>query len=211
MNHFILDYETMGQNVFSLPFVDCSVLVFDWDRFTSNPYTFEELIESAKKYKVSVEDQVNNYGAKVERGTVKFWSEQEKEVRIKISPKPDDLTVKQFYEQLIDYLDDFNDIEYWWSRSNTFDPLILQRYAQLIGKKTDEQISKKLNYWTIRDTRTYIDAKSGFNRKMNSFCPISDEAKWNKIFKKHDSTHDIAADVLRLQTLTRLDNDMEIA
>ena len=45
---------------------------------------------------------------------------------------------------------------------------------------------------------------------MNSFCPISDESKWNKIFQQHDSTHDIAADVLRLQTLTRLDNDMEI-
>lgn len=201
----------MGQNVFSLPFVDCSILIFDWDRFTTdNPYTFEELLELSNKYKVSVEDQIKNYGAKIERSTVEFWSKQEKSVKSKVAPKDDDLSVKEFYDNIIEYFNSAGNIEYWWSRSNTFDPLILQRYAQLLGEDYDKSISAKLKFWTVRDTRTFIDSKTNFNRKMNSFCPIKDEDKWYRIFQQHDSAHDIAADVLRLQTLTRLDNDMEI-
>lgn len=209
--HIIIDYETMGQNVFTLPFVDCSILAFDWERFTSeNPYSFHELVSASEKYKVSVKDQIENYGAKVEKSTVQFWSEQDKSVRSKVAPKSDDLTVVEFYDKIINYLNRSGKIDYWWSRSNTFDPLILQRYAQLIGKDTDQAIKDRLKYWAIRDTRSFIDAKTNFNRKMTSFCPISDEDEWKKIFEKHNSAHDISADVLRLQTLTRIENDQEI-
>jgi hypothetical protein len=57
--HFILDYETMGQDVFKVPVINCSYFIFDWDRFTSDePYTFNELIKSIKFDKMQVEPQV---------------------------------------------------------------------------------------------------------------------------------------------------------
>jgi hypothetical protein len=63
-------------------------------------------------------------------------------------------------------------------------------------------------FWPVRDTRTWIDAKLNFP-KQNGFVPLSDEEYWNKTFVKHDSRYDIAADILRLQTIARLENDME--
>ena len=65
-----------------------------------------------------------------------------------------------------------------------------------------------LKYWSVRDTRTFIDAKFDFP-KLNAFVPVSDTAKWEYNFKAHDSKHDVAADILRLQAITRAENDLE--
>jgi len=61
----------------------------------------------------------------------------------------------------------------------------------------------------VRDTSTWIDAKLDWP-KANSFVPIHDEKYWDKTFKKHDSIQDIAADILRLQAIERMENDMEM-
>ena len=60
----------------------------------------------------------------------------------------------------------------------------------------------------VRDMRTYIDAKFNFDT-ANGFCPIADQQKWDRAFKKHDSSWDVLADVLRLQAIARAENDME--
>ena len=106
----------------------------------------------------------------------------------------------------INYLKAAGKINYWWSRSNTFDPIILQRWAKAAGRHAE--IEELLKFWSVRDTRTWIDAKLDFPKK-NGFCPVTDEEYWNKTFVQHDSRFDIAADILRLQTIARLENDME--
>jgi hypothetical protein len=35
-----------------------------------------------------------------------------------------------------------------------------------------------------------------------------DEERWERIFEKHNSSHDIIADILRMQMMIRLDNDL---
>jgi len=40
--------------------------------------------------------------------------------------------------------------------------------------------------------------------------PVSDVDYWNSAFVAHDSTHDVAADVLRLQAIHRAENDLEM-
>jgi hypothetical protein len=70
----------------------------------------------------------------------------------------------------------------------------------VIGKK--QQVLEYLPHWSLRDTRTWIDAKLDFPRK-NGFCPIEDEKIWEQTFKAHDSAWDILADVLRLQAIDR--------
>ena len=56
--------------------------------------------------------------------------------------------------------------------------------------------------------RTYIDAKFNFETQ-NGFCPVSDTSTWDRNFKKHDSSWDVLADVLRLQAIVRAENDLE--
>lgn len=205
--HFIYDFETLGQDVFEIPMLDCSYVAFDWDRFTSdNPYTLEELVSLARKDKLEMAHQVREFGAKYVQRDLDWWLSQDEAAKKVLKPSAADVRVEVFIGNFIDYLKSVGKINYWWSRSNTFDPIILQRWAKIVGRK--DEIEELLKFWSVRDTRTFIDAKLNFPKK-NGFAPLADEDYWNKTFVKHDSRFDIAADILRLQTITRLENDME--
>jgi hypothetical protein len=207
MTHLIIDFETMGKDAGKCAVIDCSVMVFDFDRFLTNPYTIAS-ISQTKRFKLSVTDQVKNYGFDIDKSTLQFWEEQSPEVRANIAPKKSDLTVKEFVKQFHEFLIESPKVDYWWSRSNTFDPIILSRLFAAEGKLL--HLDEYLKYWRVRDTRTFIDAKLNFP-KENSFSPLVDSDKWNKVFKKHDSSWDILADVLRLQQIYRAENDLELS
>ena len=205
--HFIYDFETLGQDVFEIPMLDCSYVVFDWDRFTSdNPYTLEELVDLARKDKLEMAHQVREHGAKYTQRDLDWWLSQSDDAKKVLKPSSVDIRVEDFINNFIDYLKSAGKINYWWTRSNTFDPIILQRWAKIVGRRAE--VEELLKFWTVRDTRTWIDAKLNFP-KQNGFIPLADEEYWNKTFVKHDSRYDIAADILRLQTIARLENDME--
>jgi hypothetical protein len=75
-----------------------------------------------------------------------------------------------------------------------------------VGKQ--ELMNEYLKWWRIRDIRTYIDAKFDFSTR-SGFVPVADSGYWKQAFIAHDSTHDVAADILRLQTIHRAENDLE--
>lgn len=211
MNHFIIDFETIGQNSREVPAIDCSYTVFDWERFTSdNPYSFKELVLNMEYAKFDIKDQMVNHGCKYSERDLQWWLDQPAELRTNMKPNPElDLKSDQFVDKLIDYLQQKGNISYWWSRSNSFDPVILERIAQNAGRL--EKLGAYLKWWSVRDTRTYIDAKFNFDvpGKKNGFIPVSNIEKWEYNFKAHDSKHDVAADVLRLQTIVRAEADLE--
>ena len=205
MKELILDFETMGIDPKTCACIDLSVFVFDREQFTTNPYTIHSIGE-VRRFKLSVKDQVQNHSMAVEQGVLDFWAEQSKEVRTRIKPTVNDLTLPEFVSNFHNFLIE-NPVGYWWTRGNAFDPVILERLFSLVGKK--EHLNEYLKYWKVRDTRTYIDTKFNFENEKNSFCPIQDEALWESTFKKHDSSWDILADVLRMQAITRAENEME--
>lgn len=205
--HLVIDFETMGKDAQKCAVIDCSVMIFDMDRMlSSNPYGLDS-IGLTRKFKLSVTDQVKNYGWEVDRSTLAFWEEQDADVRSNISPRKSDLTVKEFVKQFHEFLVESPKIDYWWSRSNTFDPIILSRIFDAEGKIL--HLEEYLKYWRVRDTRTYIDAKLNFP-KINGFPPLTNEEKWDIVFKKHDSSWDVLADVLRFQQIHRAENDLDI-
>lgn len=127
-NDLIIDFETMGQDESNCAVVDCAALFFEWKRFTSDkPYSFEELLGSAKRFKLNVKHQVVEYNYVVEPETVQFWQTTDPETKARIVPQKDDLTVEQFTTQFIDMLASSRKVDYWWSRSNNFDPPIIWR------------------------------------------------------------------------------------
>lgn len=69
-------------------------------------------------------------------------------------------------------------------------------------------LNQYLRFYKVRDVRTYIDAKFNFTTK-SGFVPLADEKYWGETFVAHDSSHDVAADVLRLQAIFRAENDLE--
>lgn len=203
---FILDFETIGQGARVAPGIECSYTTFVWDRFLDEPYSFQELLSIIQKSKLDLKDQIKNYDFSYKEEDLNWWMEQPPEVRRLLKPKPDDLKLTQFVETLLGYLRRSEKIEYWWSRSNTFDPIILDHMSQAVGKYAF--VNEYLPYWRVRDTRTFIDAKFNFTTK-NGFVPVANVDQWEKVFNAHDSRHDIAADILRLQAIHRAESDME--
>lgn len=204
--HMILDFETLGQDVLSCPIIDCSYVAFEYERFLDQPYTIAELLKMIQKTKLSIEDQVKRNKMVVEKSSLDWWQEQGKEARSKLKPSPNDVTLEDFMEDILSYAEGYK-IKYWWSRSNTFDPIILGQRAAILGMK--KRMDTCLPYWGVRDTRSYIDAKFDF-KSSTSFTPIEDHDLWNRTFVKHDSAHDIMADILRLQAIVRSENGLAL-
>tara|TARA_A200000159_G_C7209059_1_gene291271 strand:- start:33 stop:668 length:636 start_codon:yes stop_codon:yes gene_type:complete len=203
---FIFDLETIGADVFVCPVVDMAYSTFDWDRFISDPYSFEELADTIKTAKLDIKDQMQNYNCSFRKADVEWWESLPKEARDKIKPSPDDLTVTEFCDTILAYLKDSGKIDYWWSRGNTFDPIILSRH--MISTGNVDPLNNALKFWKVRDVRTHIDAKFNYTTR-SGFVPVADESYWNKAFIAHDSTHDVAADIMRLQAIHRAENDLE--
>lgn len=205
--HLILDFETMGNDVFKIPAMDCSFVAFDWDRFASdNPYSLIELVDLAINFKFKVKEQCEVHGASFTKRDVDWWLAQGPEAKKILNPSSKDVSTSVFIDAFVDYIKNKN-IGYWWSRSNTFDPIILQKLATWNSKF--DQICEHMSQFLVRDTRTFIDAKLNFP-EINGFVPVADTAYWDRTFVKHDSRFDIAADILRLQAITRAENDLEM-
>jgi hypothetical protein len=206
MKNLILDFETLGINVHDCAVIDCSFFIFDTDKMLSDiPYTTKTITEITK-CKLNVKEQVDKYGWKVYDSTIQFWQEQTKEVQKQIAPRSDDLSIDLFATRLLECIQT-NSPTYWWTRSSTFDPWILWRTMESLGKK--DEINKRIPHFKHRDTRTFIDAKLDFP-KENGFIPIEDHEFWNKVFQKHNSSWDVLADVLRIQAIIRAENDLEM-
>lgn len=198
--HFIIDFESLSNNAFNCAIVNCAYMVFDWDFFISDPYSFEYLCENVQFRKAHVESQVENHGYKINKSTLEWWKEQGPAAYSQIKPSDSDVSIETICSDILEYLKPYN-IKYWWSRSNTFDPIILERIMRDTGNH--DEFSKALKFWKVRDTRTWIDAKTDWKLK-NSFKPmIGAEDEWDLMFKLHNPIHDVSADILRLQTLIR--------
>lgn len=206
LKHCFIDCETFGQPTHDCAVIDFSFFVADTSVFVSDkPYTVKD-VQNVKKFKLSVKDQVDNYGWVVYKDTLEFWQSLPAAARKNISPKKDDLTVTEFVNSVIEYMNEQGVADYWWSRSNTFDPVILDR---LFGsQKKHQEFRNKFPHWKVRDIRTYIDAKLDFPKK-NGFVPLKNENQWSDVFVEHDSAWDVIADVLRMQAIIRAENDME--
>lgn len=205
MQMLFLDFETLGRNVYNSAIIDCSAVIVDTDRMLTDPYNLDSL-SLIKRFKLSVKNQVDKYDWVVYKDTVQFWETVSDAAKKHITPKKSDLTVEEFTAQFVAFLDASPKVDYWWTRSNTFDPVLLWRiFDSVNGYYT---LNERLPYWRIRDMRTYIDAKLDFPKK-NGFVPIKDEALWTKSFVEHDSSWDVLADVLRMQAIIRAENDLE--
>jgi hypothetical protein len=207
MRIIFIDFETMGDDVLEpCAAVDMSIIVGDTEKMLSdNPYSCKDVV-LAKKFKLSIADQVTNYGFVVQDSAVKFWQEVSPEARKHIKPSAEDLTVEQFIFELITHLNSIGKFDYWFSRGNTFDPIILQRLFKVVGKTYTFKEYFRFN--RVQDMRSHINAKMDYPA-MTNLTPIQDEVFWKSVFVEHDSAWDVLADLLRYQTILRLENDLE--
>lgn len=207
MKNVIIDFQTFGFDATTCPAIGCSVFMFDWKRFGDKPYSFQEIVDGSKNFKLSVQEQVEKYGYVVEQDSIEWWGGRLPSIRKAIKPSSNDLGVDDFIVNLIEHMQKSPKFVYWWTRNNTFDPVVLYGLSRRVGKNSD--IQDIFKPWRVRDMGTYIDAKFDFSSDTN-FIPVEDSEYWNETYVQYNCSHDIAADVLRLQSIFRAEHDLDM-
>ena len=193
MKCFIYDYETLGTTVENAAMISIGYQHFDTKKFLEGDgYDYHKLVESAGFMKFDIKDQVTRLGRKVEAKTVKWWGEQSQEARDSIAPKSDDVPLENLYEEFKTQA--MTKPDWVFTRGNTFDPMFTYFSFKAMGKEDP------FYFWTIRDVRSYIDGLLVGNEHIgNSFVVPG----LKEVFVAHDPRHDVAMDIMRMQSLHR--------
>lgn len=193
MKAVIYDYETLSNVPAEAPVTSMAITRFDSARFVSQPYTLEEIVATASYHKFDVAEQVQKFGRKINKSTLDWWMEQDKEVRdAQIAPKPTDISITELRTI---FLQHYQKGDLVFTRGNTFDPIITDFMLKAMGQDPN------LHYYgDLRDTRSYIDGMSYGSDLSNGFTPPELE---DKTIDKHDPRVDIALDILRIQALAQ--------
>ena len=189
----IYDFETLSQDQRNGVVSSFALLNFSESRYIDNPYTYEELVDACKYIKFDVEEQITVYRRRIDKATVDWWHEQGPEARKQIKPSDEDVSISKLYDFLVGNID-LKNHKKAYTRGNTFDPVFLQSVLASCGK------IDPMHWRTIRDTRSMIEGMAYGIAIDNGF-----EIKELKDkFVKHNPCHDIAMDVMRMQTLAQV-------
>lgn len=191
----IFDFETLSTDRVKGVVVNMALLTFSEGRYTSNiPYTYNELVDNCKLIKFDIDDQVKNYSRVISKDTLEWWGKQSKEAKKQLNPSPDDKSISELFHFWVVNIT-LHNLKKVYSRGNTFDPIILDYILEQTG--TDP--SSAMKHWQIRDTRSTIEGMAWGHNISNSFIPDG----LDEHFIAHDPRHDIAMDVMRMQTLAQ--------
>lgn len=193
-NAIIYDYETLSSDPQTGVVLSLAALAFDETRYASaNPYTYEELLDSAQYIKFNVEEQVRVYGRKIQQETVDWWAKQDKAAQHCLAPSADDRSISELSAFLRSLATDPKSIKRVYTRGNTFDPIFTESLLKVLRQ------SDPYHWGTLRDTRSMIEGLSWGSDLYNGFMVDGLKDK----FVKHDPIHDIAMDVMRMQVLVQ--------
>jgi hypothetical protein len=190
MNNVIYDFETLSQNTFKGVVVSFAILEYDESRFTSNPYSFSELVSLCKIIKFDIVEQRNKYNRVIDKSTLDWWKNQNDEAQRQLLPSKDDVSISELYNFIVSNYNNKN-IKTVWTRGNTFDPVLLDSIMN------DTEKTNPFDWWKIRDTRSFIDGILYGLNISNKFMPENLDID----FIHHNPCHDIAVDVMRMQLL----------
>ena len=191
MKHAIYDFETLGQEPKKSAVLSMAILSYDdVDFLKGDGLDYDTLISQCRYIKFDVIDQVKNHGREINPDTLSWWKSQGESAKKVLTPSPLDKPITTLRQFMIDSLIwEPKKYERVFTRGNTFDPIFLS-----------ELNADPFMWWTIRDTRSYIDALLlGSTDMDNKFVP----AQYVDRFVPHDPRHDIVMDVMRMQELTR--------
>jgi len=191
-NSVIFDFETLSTDRVNPVVLSFAMLNFSESRMLGDmPHTFEELLDKVDYIKFDVKDQVKNYNRKIDKETVDWWGQQDEAVRKdQLTPSDDDKSISELHDFFV--LNKTTNATKYYSRGNTFDPIILDYIMKQTGNNA------LYHFWEIRDSISTIDGLSWGTKLRNNFIPEGCEG-----YKKHDPRHDVALDVMRIQSLVQ--------
>lgn len=189
-NCIIYDFETLGDQYTGVA-VSLAILKFNESNFTSDKYSYESLVSNAGFIKFNVEEQVKKYNRRIDKKTLEWWQEKDPEAIKQLKPLPTDKSITELWQFIVDYTKGMDDIKKVYTRGNSFDPVIMEQLLYSCGRGIPYP------WYALRDTRSMLDGLLWGSGIDNKFIPEGLAEK----FIHHDPRHDIAMDVMRLQTV----------
>ena len=191
MKCIIYDFETLGVDPDQNPVIlAMAAMQYDDAEFIEgHGISYEDAINRAPMIKFNVVEQVKKYARTINSDTLQFWKDQGETAKFILDPSNEDVSVDelpQFWKS--NFSSPFN-IKRVFTRGNTFDPAMLKT---LPG-------GDPFSWWTIRDTRSYIDGMLLGSDEDNKFIPPGLKDR----FVHHHPSHDVVMDVMRMQALHR--------
>lgn len=191
MSCLIYDFETLSVDPNTGVAVNLAMLSFDMERFTSDPYTFEWLVDDCKIIKFNVEEQIKKYKRTVDQDTLRWWGQQSKEAQAILKPSADDVSITELFDFFVSNVPDNLDRVY--TRRASLDQPMMISLCELAGK------TLPYSWRSFREIVSFIEGLTMGSGLRDDFIPEGLESK----FIKHDPAHDIAMDVMRLQTIVQ--------
>lgn len=178
--HLCFDTETLGKSPNAVVLtVACVPFEFE------NPKSFKELVRGGFYVKLSVEDQIKNYGRSIDADTVKWWKDQGADAKKILAPSDMDVPMAKGLRAMSKFISQQN-LEEWnswlWSRGNLFD------FGKLESMYADIDEKEPYNGFMQRDIRTMIDCFCGTT--TGKIKPMGDRTG----FIPHNALHDAAND-----------------
>ena len=189
MTQLIFDFETLSVSRHNCVVVNLATLVFDETRFKTDPYTFSELVNQSTLIKFDIKEQQTTYNRTIDKDTLTWWQTLPKDIQRQLLPSDKDVSIRTIPEH-IPNPDQHNTV---WSRGNTFDPIILDYLMDDINHP------HLFKFYLVKDTRSYLDGLLFNTGIKNNFMPDNLDIP----FKHHDPQHDVALDVIRMQTVIK--------
>jgi hypothetical protein len=140
MKDAIIDIETLSTNPNAI------ILTIGGIKFNR----FEKLknFDEYETFYVRIDiKSCQNIGLKSDSETIKWWKEQNKDVKYEAINNPDRISIQEALNKLSEFI---KDIKYLWSQGS-FDSVILENAYRSC------QIQIPWKYWNIRDSRTLFD------------------------------------------------------
>lgn len=187
----IFDFETLSNRPEDGVALSMAMLNYSETRFTHMPYTYDELLNNCKFIKFDVESQVTTFGRKIKQDTLEWWGKQSKEAQKQLKPSTDDVSITELYDFFA--LHKATNLKKVFSRRNTFDPVFITSLMEATGNPMPYA------WWDVRDTISFIEGVSFGSGLKNNFIPEG----LDEHFVAHDPRHDIAMDVMRMQTVVQ--------
>lgn len=191
MKCIIYDFETLSLDVNKGVAVSLAMLNFDTDRFTTEPYTYEELLDYCDTIKYDVEEQVKAHNRVIDKDTLEWWSKQNKEAQAMLKPSSEDVSITKTFEFFTSNAID--NVDWVLTRRATLDQPLLISLCESSGN------TMPYAYWKFREVVSLINGLTFGHNIRDNFYPDGLADK----FVAHDPSADISMDVMRLQTIVQ--------
>lgn len=188
----IYDFEFLGLTPRDNIVVCGATLDFSESEFLSDtPYEYDELVKRCKFWKFDIMEQKKKYGLTAEPATMDWWKEQGEQMLKFLKPMKMDISIADFRSKLLECYDQGNINKTFTRGEMDLDFMKNMMYI------TNQQFP--FHWRSPRDVRSYVDGMIIGTELENNFMPEGLEEK----YIAHDPRHDIALDVMRMQTCFR--------